>query len=496
MTFDVNDALRPLEITAMTSTPSTPDPAQASPTNARSATVALLNLDRPKPHNLEAEVAVLGGMLIAPEASAAAFGQLRMEGAFYRNAHQTLFNAMLELSAGKGEASLDPVVLADHLERSNRLEEVGGRSYITQLMDSVPTAANIDHYIDIVRQNAILRRIIAACTDTIMRCFDTDDDVQTLLDSVEQQIFEVAGMNEAKDLLVIKPLVSEALDYLELLMQGNTDALGLRTGFDMDRMITGLKPGELFVLAARPSIGKTALAMNMAANIAMGSTPVPVGIFSLEMPAQQLVLRLICSTARVSMSEFKNRTLSSQRWQNDVGSACDQISNTQIVIDDTGAIDILELRAKARRMHSKHGIKVIFIDYLQLIRGHVGRNASRENEVAMISGALKAMAKELNIPVVVLAQLNRQAEQGEKPKLSHLRESGAIEQDADVVAILHRDRGVQYEQKEDDANGLPAELIIAKNRNGATGTVDLLFFPRYTRFENTAGTEQYVPQDI
>ena len=324
----------------------------AASAKSPSATVALLNLDRPKPHNLEAEVAVLGGMMIDPNASATAFGQLRMEGAFYRGAHQTLFNAMLELSAGKGEASLDPVILADHLERGGRLEEIGGRSYITQLMDSVPTAANIDHYIDIVRQNAILRRIIAACTDTIMRCYDTDDDVQTLLDTVEQQIFDVAGMNEAKDLLHIKPLVQDAVIYLELLLQGNTDALGLRTGFDMDRMITGLRPGELFVLAARPSIGKTALALNMAANIAMGTAATPVGFFSLEMPAQQLVLRLICSAARVSMSEFKNRTLSSQRWQLDVGSACDQISNSHIVIDDTGAIDILELRAKARRMHS------------------------------------------------------------------------------------------------------------------------------------------------
>jgi len=484
------ETIFPWRLSAMTSPSSS-----TSPPQARSTTVALLNLDRPKPHNLDAEIAVLGGMMQDPNASATAFGQLRMEGAFYRSAHQTIFNAMLELSAGKGEASLDPIVLADHLERSSRLEEVGGRSYIMQLIDSVPTAANIDHYIDIVRQNAILRRIIAACTETIMRCYDTDDDVQTLLDTVEQQIFEVAGMNEAKDLLLIKPLVREAVIYLELLMQGNTDMLGLRTGFDMDRMITGLKPGELFVLAARPSIGKTALALNMAANIAMSSKETPVGIFSLEMPAQQLVLRLICSTARVSMSEFKNGTLSSHRWQHDVGSACEQISNSRIIIDDTGAIDILELRAKARRMCSKHDVKVIFIDYLQLIRGHVSRNANRENEVAMISGSLKAMAKELNIPVVVLAQLNRQAEQGEKPKLSHLRESGAIEQDADVVAILHRDRGVQYEQREDDTNGIPAELIIAKNRNGATGTVDLLFLPRYTRFENAVSTDQYVPQD-
>ncbi len=450
-----------------------------------SATVSLLNLDRPKPHNEEAEVAVLGAMLLSPEAAATGMGMLNFEGAFYRAAHQTLFSAICELCSGKtGDSGVDVVVLSDHLERTGRLDEVGGRSYIMQLMDSVPTAAHIEHYAQIVRQNAILRRIIGACTDMVQKCYDTDEDVQVLLDDVEQKIFDVAGMNQSKDVQQIKDLMVDAIEYLDKLSNQDASVLGLRTGYDFDRLITGLRPGELFVLAARPSIGKTALALNMASNIALSAEHPGVGFFSLEMPAQQLVLRMICGLAKVSLGEFKNRTLSNARWR-DTLEACQTLQQANIVIDDTGAIDILELRAKARRMCSKYQTKVIFIDYLQLIQAHVNHNASRENEVAKISGSLKAMAKELNVPVVVLAQLNRMAEQGEKPKLSHLRESGAIEQDADVVALLHREREKQQNMTDDNV-GLNSELIIAKNRNGGTGTTEMLFFPKYTRFENKA----------
>ena len=454
-----------------------------------STTASMLNLDRPKPHNEEAEIAVLGAMLFSTEAVSSAMGALKLENAFYRPAHQTIFNAMVELTAGKSEVALDPLVVSDHLERNGKLEEVGGRAYIAQLMDSVPTAANIDYYVEIVKQNAILRHIIATCTETIQQCYGAEDDVHALLDGIEQKIFEVTGMNETKDLQAVQPLVREAVDYLEKLINGNPDILGLRTGFDIDKMITGLKPGEMFVLAARPSIGKTALALNMAANIAMNpSHPAAVGIFSLEMPALSLILRMICSESRVGLAEFRNKTINASRWT-DVMRAANNLNKAKIVIDDTGAIDILELRAKARRMKAKHNVEAIFVDYLQLIRAHTKSNASRENEVSMISGSLKAMAKELNIPVVVLAQLNRQAEQGEKPKLSQLRESGAIEQDADVVALLHREREKQHEQKEDDNAGLLSELIIAKNRNGATGTAELLFFPKYMRFENKANAD-------
>ena len=452
-------------------------------------TVPIISIDKPKPSNNDAEVGVLGSMFVKPEAVSTALSALRFDDAFFRPAHQIIFNAIMELNMGKNEAAVDPIVLADHLERSGQLETVGGRSYIMQLMDAVPTAANIEHYIDIVRQNAILRRVIAACSEAIGRCYDCEDDVNTLLDGIEQSIFEITSLNETKDFMTISSLTSQAIVYLDKLMRGEKEVLGLSTGYDFDRMITGLKPGELFVLAARPSIGKTALALNMATNIALGNPPAPIGIFSLEMPALQLVLRIICSLTRISMNDLRHGKVTPAQWA-DVTNAVEQLKRAQILIDDTGAIDILELRAKARRMKNKHNIQAVFIDYLQLIKAHTKSNASRENEVALISGSLKAMAKELNIPVVVLAQLNRQAEQGEKPKLSNLRESGAIEQDADVVAILHREREKQYEQGSEDDKPLPAEVIIAKNRNGGTGTQNLLFFPKYTLFVNAASTDE------
>lgn len=447
-----------------------------------------MGMTRPKPCSMEAEVAVLGSMLIAPEAASLALSALNFDGAFYRGAHQTIFNAMLELNPGKSEAALDPVVLADHLERGGKLDEIGGRAYLSQLMDSVPTAANIEHYVEIVREKAILRKLIDACALSMDKCYDADN-ARNVLDSIGQTIFEITSMNQTKEIMDINHLAYDALEYLNKMMQGDQEILGLRTGYDFDRLITGLKPGELFVLAARPSIGKTALAMNMATNIALSEPPVPVGIFSLEMPARQLVLRFICSLTDISMKDFRKRQLTNEKWLS-VMETVNKLSRSTILIDDTGAIDILELRAKARRMKANHDVKVIFIDYLQLIKGQVRGNASRENEVAMISGSLKAMAKELNIPVVVLAQLNRQAEQqGDVPKLSNLRESGAIEQDADVVALLHRDRKQQYDQKDgDEGKPLPAEVIIAKNRNGGTGTVDLMFFPAYTRFANVANS--------
>jgi replicative DNA helicase len=464
--------------------------------NKNEERAVLLNLDRPKPHNEDAEKAVLGAMMLAPSAAAAAFSALRFEGAFYRAAHQIIFNAMMELSSGKGDAALDAVVLTDHLQKKARLEEIGGPSYLAMLSDCVPTAANIEYYIEIVKQNAILRRIISNCSEAIMKCYDADDDVKTLLDQIESKIFEITQLNESKDLQLIQPLVVDAVEYLNKLFSGESEVMGLKTGFNqLDRAITGLRPGELFVLAARPSIGKTALALNIAANISLGANPVPVGIFSLEMPAQQLVLRLLSSEAKVGVGRFISKV--PPRWViNNIKEAATRLRNSKIVIDDTGAIDILELRAKARRMKSRENVGVIFVDYLQLIRADAGRNASRENEVSKISGSLKALAKELNIPIVVLSQLNRQAEQGEKPKLSNLRESGAIEQDADVVTLLHRERDKQYLRDDDNDAGLDAELIIAKNRNGATGTQQLIFFPQYTRFENKAAMSDQDVEEV
>lgn len=447
--------------------------------------VALLNLDRVKPHNEDAEKAVLGAMMLSANAATIALAALKFQNAFYRPAHQLIFNAMMAISSNQGDVALDFVVVTDYLQKESRLDEVGGATYIAMLSNCVPTAANIEFYIEIVKQNAILRRIISSCSEAILKCYDADDQVNELLDKIEESIFEITQLNESKDLQLIQPLVLDAVDYMMKIFNGDTAAMGIKTGFDqLDRAITGLRPGELIVLAARPSIGKTALALNIAANIALNKTENnAVGFFSLEMPAQQLVVRLLCSEARVNIGQFVNRMPEASVFAEIKRVAAD-LRKSRIVIDDTGAIDILELRAKARRMKSTENVSAIFIDYLQLIRVEAGRNANRENEVAKISGALKALAMELNIPIVVLAQLNRQAEQGEKPKLSHLRESGAIEQDADVVTLLHRERSKQFDADADLQMGLESELIIAKNRNGATGTQHLLFYPQYTRFES------------
>ncbi len=440
---------------------------------------------RSLPHNNEAEVAVLGSILLDPvNALETARFKLTTEGSFYRPAHQEIYNQLILTADESSPTSIDLISFADALERRNVLEEVGGRTYLSQLMNSVPTAANAERYVDIVHQHAVLRRLIGVCVQTIDQCYETTDGIHVLLDSIESAILGVTGLTETKGLRTLRELIMPAVEYVEKLYKGERDALGLSTGFeDLDRIITGLKPGEMFVLAARPSVGKTALALNMAANIAVRREGVPVGFFSLEMPAEQLVLRLLSSDARIGLREIRDGALSGPRWQ-EIMNASQRLREAAFVIDDTGGIDVLELRGRARRMKRDHDIGVLFVDYLQLLRVDAGRNASRENEVAKMSGAIKSLAKELRIPVVVLAQLNRQAEQtGQRPRLSHLRESGAIEQDADVVALLHRDRDKQFDAQA-IRRGVESELIIAKNRNGETGVVPLTFLPVYTRFES------------
>ena len=461
---------------------------QASSPNA-SRSAGIFSFDRPKPHNEDAEIAVLGSMLTDADAAAIGLARLNFDGAFYRPAHQLIFNAMVALNP-KGEAGIDPVVLADYLQKNHQLEQAGGLNYLRLLMDRVPTSVNIEHYAEIVKQNAVLRRIIATCSSAVLKCYDADGEVAPLLDLIEKEVLEVSQMNQAHDFQHIAPLVDDALKYVATLLNKKAD-IGLPTGYEtLDRAMTGgLKPGMLFILAARPSIGKTALALNMAANIALRgeNNKTPVGIFSLEMSAQQLTLRLIAAEARVNINRWAFDSNTPQGDLDAVRDACNTLRQTEILIDDTGAIDILELRAKARRMKDQYDIQALFIDYLQLITINSGSNSNRENDVARISGALKGLAKELNIPIVCLAQVNRAAEQGDgKPKLSNLRESGAIEQDADVVALLHRKREEQFNRSDNASDGIEAELIIAKNRNGRTCTQKLAFFPQYTRFDAKA----------
>lgn len=442
--------------------------------------------ERHYPHNHEAEMAVLGCLLLDPAASVdGVFLRLPGESAFHRAEHQVIYRAIRMLVDEGGRGELDLITLADALARAGRLEEAGGRAYLAQIGASVATAANVEQYAEIVRQTAVLRRLIETCQRTADRCFQPVDDVRVLLDEIEREILEVTALHDTAVLRTVSELMMPAVEYLEKLQKGEQDALGLSTGYDdVDRLITGLRPGEMVVVAARPSIGKTALALNMAANIALGTPPRPVGIFSLEMPAHQVVLRLLCSDARIGLSEVREGAMTTARWK-ELMAASQRLRDAMMVIDDTGGIDILELRNKARRMKRDYNIAVLFIDYLQLIQvSGSNRNANRENEVARISGSIKALAKELDLPIVVLAQLNRQAEQqGQRPRLAHLRESGAIEQDADVVALLHRDRDEQQD-RDKAQRGVEAELIVAKNRNGETGLAHLVFRPVYTRFES------------
>ncbi len=472
---------------------------KSSSSQAQSSTEDVLLLgNREKPHSERAEIAVIGSMLLNADAAATVVSQLNFDGAFYQAANQILFNAIAAQSSASSTVPVDMVVLANYLESNHLMEKIGGISYLQMLMDKVPSAANVQKYIDIVKNNAILRKVISTCSDAILKSYDSNEQVDELLDMIERQVLEISQMNQTRDFQYIEPLVRDAMSHIMELINHDMKTMGLPTGYEtLDKAMTGgLKPGMLFVLAARPAIGKTALALNMAANIALRSAePTAVGVFSLEMSASQLVMRLISSEARVNINRWAYSDDIPQNDTDAVKSACNILSHSQLIIDDTGGIDILELRSKARRMVEQHDVKVIFIDYLQLITVNSHRNASRENDVARVSGSLKALAKELSIPIVVLAQLNRAAEQGDgQPKLSNLRESGAIEQDADVVALLHRDRSEQFNQSDASVNGLEAELLIAKNRAGRNCRQMLTFFPQYTRFD--ARAEEVSNEDI
>jgi len=439
---------------------------------------------------------VLGAMLLDPaNAVDAAASKLNFPDSFHNPAHQEIFTALVELSNDTPRSAIDLITLTEALDRKGKLEECGGRAYLSQLICTVPTAANIEQYAEIVHKNAVLRRLIRTSADILNRCFDPQDDLDELLDAIEAEILSVTGLSEGNGAQPVADLMLPAIDHLDKLHSGDLSVMGIQTGYeDLDNLITGLRPGEMTVIASRPSIGKTALALNMALEMAVRENPVGVGFFSLEMSAELLVLRLLCSHARVGLGDIRDGAVSQAKWQQ-ITESGQMLRESRIYIDDTGGLDIMEMRSRARRMKRDWDIGIIFVDYLQLLRANMGKNATRENEVSRISGGIKALAKELDIPIVVLAQLNRQAEQaGQRPRLSHLRESGAIEQDADVVALLHRDREAQMEGGASVIQeGMDAELIIAKHRNGPTGIVPLTFLPRYTRFESRS---RYTDEDV
>src|SRR3954469_12373855 len=444
------------------------------------------DVHRTPPHSTEAEQGVLGSMLISPRDAVAECVEKINEEYFYVPAHQTIYTALVDLwNAGQ---AIDLITFTQILRDRNLLEAVGGASFITNLYTFVPTAANVNYYLEIVRDKYILRQIIAAATEGVRRAYEEQDEVNTLLDEVEQKIFAVGETRFKGKVLSMKDQVMEAIESIEKLYERKGGITGISTGFvELDRMTSGLHPSEMIVIAARPSMGKTALAMNIAEHVAINEK-LPVGVFSLEMSSQQLVQRLLCSRARVNLQKVRDGFLGERDFPS-LTAAASKLAEAQIFIDDSASLSILELRAKARRLKAQQDVQLLIIDYLQLLRSTSRRaQDNRQLEISEISGGLKALAKELKIPIIVVAQLNRQPEQrsGGKPRLSDLRESGSIEQDADLVGLLVRPELYEEDEEARVEKAGEAELIIAKQRNGPVGEIPLTFLKEYTRFETRA----------
>lgn len=456
------------------------------PNGGGSFTASSQDIHRTLPHSVEAEQGVLGSMLISPREIIAECVEKINEQYFYVPAHQTVYVVLVELwNAGQG---IDLITFTQVLRDRNVLETVGGAAFITSLFTFVPTAANVTYYLEIVRDKYILRQIIAACTESVRRSFEEQDEVNNLLDEVEQKIFSVGEDRFKGQMLTMKDQVMEAIESIEKLYERRGGISGISTGFtELDRMTDGLHESEMIVIAARPSMGKTALAMNITEHVALNEK-LPVAVFSLEMSSQQLVQRLLCSRARVNLQKVRDGFLAERDFPS-LTAAASKLAEAQIFIDDSAGLSILELRAKARRLKAQKDIKLIVVDYLQLLRSTTRRaQDNRQLEISEISAGLKGLAKELKIPIIVIAQLNRQPEArtGGKPRLSDLRESGSIEQDADLVGLLVRPE--IYEEDEDARaeKAGEAELIIAKQRNGPVGEIALTFLKEFTRFEDRA----------
>ncbi|HCC53696.1 MAG TPA: replicative DNA helicase [Desulfobulbaceae bacterium] len=433
------------------------------------------------PQNLEAEQCVLGSIMLQQGAMPRA-AEILTEDDFYRDAHKYIFSAMITLF-DRGEP-LDLITVSNLLKDNNRFEATGGPTYLATLTDIVPVAANIAYYARIVREKAILRKLIATGTEIASRCYEEQDDIDGLLDDVETTVFEISRAKSGQSYHSLKTVISSTFKYIEQLYERKEHITGVPTEYhDFDKMTAGLQRSDLIILAGRPSMGKTALAISIAQNATL-LHKVPVAIFSLEMSKEQLGMRMLCSISRVDAQRLRTGFLKDQDWPK-LTRAVTQLSEAPIYIDDTPAITVLEMRAKARRLKTEHNIGMVVVDYLQLMRGRTNAQ-SREQEISEISRSLKAMAKELNIPVVALSQLNRSLESrpNKRPQLSDLRESGAIEQDADLIVFIYRDE--VYNKAEDNPRKGIAEIIIGKQRNGPTGTVELAFLDRFTTFENLA----------
>ena len=440
--------------------------------------------ERILPQNIEAEQAVLGAMLMDSDAIIKA-SEILIADDFYREAHKIIFNAILEIFNNNRAADL--VTVTEALKSINKLEDVGGIAYISSLLGSVVTAANVPYHAEIVSEKSTLRRIIRVGTEMVSMGYEANDETGVLLDTAESRVLEIANRKKKSDYKLIGSILMETVTNIEKLVQNKGSLTGIPTGFsDLDKLTGGLHPSDFIILAARPSMGKTALALNIAQNVALrapsriSGEPRTVAFFSLEMSQEQLVNRMLCSEANIDSQRMRIGLMSDKDWES-LWAACDTMNKAKIIIDDTPGITVMDMRSRARRMKAEHGLDLIVIDYLQLMQGSGKKNTSgdRQQEVSEISRSLKALARELDVPVLALSQLSRGVESRsiKRPMLSDLRESGSLEQDADIVAFLYRE---DYYNPETENKH--TELIIAKHRNGPVDTINLFFQKQFTKF--------------
>lgn len=432
------------------------------------------------PQDIEMELAVLGSMLLDREAIAIAIETIDSS-YFYKEDHRKIFESIITLY--DENKPVDLLTLCNELKERNILEEIGGASYLTAMVNSVPTAANIKHYANIVKEKALLRTLINNSTHIVTEAYENQKDIDELLDYAEQLIFEICERRITSTILPLKELIKHSIETIDSLYQKKSYITGVPSGFrDFDEKTAGFQPSDLIIVAGRPSMGKSAFALSIAEHASVVKN-IPVAFFSLEMSKEQLVQRMLCSYARVDMQKVRSGFLSPSDWPH-LTMAAGKLSEASIFIDDTPAISVLELRAKARRLKAKHNVGLIVLDYLQLMRGSSNAE-NRQQEISEVSRSLKALGRELDVPLIAVSQLSRAVESrtDHRPQLSDLRESGAIEQDADLVVFLFRKDYYEYNVEEN--KGI-AEVIIAKQRNGPTGSINLAFIKEYTRFEDLA----------
>jgi len=445
-------------------------------------------LQRIPPYNIEAEESLLGSMLISRDAVATIIEIVKADD-FYRSSNQMIFEAILEMYS-KGEPS-DPITVADHLKKKGMLDEVGGKTFIHSLISNIPLAANAEYYAGIVRNHSILRKLIYAATDIATMGYEVPEDLSATVDKAQELIFSIyqdLNSNSSRNAVsAMEDIVSEAYEQVEMLYEAGSDISGIPTGFiDFDKCSSGLHNSDMVVIAARPGMGKTAFALGMAKNIAM-KEKIPIAVFSLEMSKQQIAQRLMSAQSGIDLQNLRNGKLQDNEWAK-LARAIEKLAECKIYVDDSAFLTVMDLRSRARMMASTYGIKMIIVDYLQLMQSTSNYRGNKVQEITEISQNLKGIAKELNIPVIALSQLSREVEKRDKkrPQLSDLRESGSIEQDADMVVFIYRD---EYYDEQSSEKG-KAELIIAKHRNGPTGKVSLQFNKKYALFSNLTKVSQ------